>query len=384
MSRDAEVSDIPFDGYQGSNISQVAHWSLCALGLEQPDESARGLPAIPEIERLVMLVFDGLGARQIEQYESSCPYISSLAGTSISSTFPATTASALTTLCTGEVPARHGIVGYVFRSKAGILNVVKYLAGGEDARVLLDPADLQPVPTMFERATSAGANSWVVTADPFKDSGFTNVFLRGGQWSGWKHPEEMPAIIGEVLPLGMRSLVYAYYDGLDTAGHISGVGSRRYLSELERCDEIAAEIGSGLSGGEAMILLSDHGMVNVPAESRSFVPADIDGMCNGIGGEARCRYFYPRPGCEDELERACRESYSDSAWVITRADAISAGLFGGQMEADSAERVGEIVVIAKEIDWGLFRPSRNRPYPIGNHGSVSPDEVLIPFRLQLG
>lgn len=378
------VADIPFHRYAEKSIADVAPWVMALLGLESFDGVHPGLPCLSDIERLVMLVFDGLGARQIEEHAETCPYIAAIPDLGLHSTFPSTTASALTSLCTGMMPARHGIVGYVFRSPAGMLNVVKYAARGKDARPELDPVELQPIPTLFERASVAGATAWVVTAEHFQGSGFSNVFLRGGQWQGWRTPEEMPAIVSEVLPLGMRSLVYAYFDGLDTAGHVSGVGSPAYLAELARCDAIAEGIGSALGPGEAMIILSDHGMVNVPSAERHFIDIDLDDLCSGVGGEARCRYLYAKYGRESELFEAAESRFSEWAWVVSGKEAIGDELFGGEMSSDIAARVGDVIVIARDSSAGLFRPDRNRPYPKGNHGSVSNSETQIPLRLMLG
>lgn len=378
------MADIPFHRYAGKSIPDVAPWVMASLGLEPFDGVHTELPRLGEIERLVMLVFDGLGGRQVEEFSSTCPYLAGLPDVGLHSTFPSTTASALTSLCAGVVPAQHGIVGYVFRSPAGMLNVVKYAVRGKDARLDLDPVELQPNPTLFNRASRAGAHAWVVTADSFQGSGFTNVFLRGAQWRGWRRPEEMPAIVRDVLPLGMRSLVYAYFDGIDTAGHVSGVGSAAYLTELARCDAIAEEIGSSLGRGEALIALSDHGMVNVSSEGRHFIDNELDLICDGVGGEARCRYLYAKPGRELELLHAAESRYSEWAWVVGREEAIRGNLFGGEMSSDVATRVGDVIVIAREPSAGLFRPDRNRPYPKGNHGSVTDSEAQIPFRLKLG
>ncbi|RIK10164.1 MAG: hypothetical protein DCC49_04220 [Acidobacteria bacterium] len=379
-----DLAEVPFHRYSTRSIADVAPWAMASLGLDSFDGVHPDLPRPGEIERLVILVFDGLGNRQIEEFSGTCPYLSAIPDHGLQSTFPSTTSSALTSLCTGAVPARHGIVGYVFRTPAGMLNVVEYMVRGQDARLDLDPAGLQPMPTVFEEAVEAGATAWVVTADAFQGSGFTNVFLRGGRWRGWRRAEEMPAIVHEVLPVGMRSLVYAYYDGLDTAGHVSGVGSAAYLKELARCDAIAEGIGSSLGRGEALVIISDHGMVNVRPEDRVFVDSELDQICSGVGGEARCRYLYAIPGREAELLAAAESRYGDWAWVAARAEVVEANLLGGTMPSEIAERVGDVIVIAREPDTGLFRPDRTRPYPKGNHGGLTAAEVEIPFRMKVG
>lgn len=366
------------------SIVDVGEWILATLGISNDPPSTIAKPARVELERLVLLVFDGLGAMQVEEFGDACPFIRSLSGANISTTFPSTTASALTTLCTGKSPSEHGIIGYSFRSTMGLLNIVRYTINGQDARRVLDPFELQPEPTIFEIASDARVNTWIVTDDEFRGSGFTNVFLRGGSWRGWRDPMEMSSLVKELLPLGMRSLIYAYYDGLDTAGHVDGVGSERYLEALSRCDQIAAEIGSDLSEGEGMVILSDHGMVNVSEKARRYIEPELDEMCSGVGGEARCRYLYARVGAEEELLRAATEAWSDFASVMSREEALAAGLFGKVPGNLVRARIGDVLVISTSIDGGVFRRNRNGAYPVGNHGSVTDQEVEIPFKIAKG
>ena len=63
--------------------------------------------AIPERESYVLVLFDGLGAAQLEHPEAA-PFRDSLAGV-IESPFPTTTSVALASVVTGLTPARHGL-----------------------------------------------------------------------------------------------------------------------------------------------------------------------------------------------------------------------------------------------------------------------------------
>lgn len=369
--------------YGESCLSDLAPWLRAALGVGGVDDLAPGLGSPPDLERIVLLVFDGLGSEQIERYRSHCPFISRMEGVSITSTFPSTTGAGLTSLSTGLTPGRHGIVGYVFESGGGAFNVVKYSLNGRDARTVLEPEDLQPEQTMFEIGNERGLTTWVVAADGFRASGFTMVFLRGGRWHGWKKPEEMPEIVNEVIGIGARSLVYAYYDGIDQAAHESGLGSERYLDALKTSDRIASEIASGLAPRSAMLLTADHGMVDVPPESREFIDPEIDSLCRLVGGEGRCRYLYAHPGQGEELEASAARRWSEWAWVMSKTDAVEAGLFGAEPTAASLGRIGDVVVAAREPK-ALFRQSRNRFIPLANHGSLTSAEMSVPMRLAFG
>lgn len=368
--------------YGAGSLPDVRNWAFKALGLDSEPVVA-GLVGPPSISRLVILVFDGLGANQVGRNSAECKFINELAGEAITSTFPSTTGAGLTSLCTGVPPGLHGIVGYVFLAGSELLNVVKYRANGRDARETLDPSDLQPYPTIFEDATARGAHATIVAAAEFEVSGFSGVFLRGGTWDGWSDPTEIPRLVARRLPVGDRALVYAYYDGVDRAAHEFGMESAEYLEQIRLANSIAEEIAESLGPGEAMVVTADHGMVEVPVQNRAFIEPAIEAMCSSIGGEGRCRFLYALRGADRDLADAAKEAYSSWAWVLSRDEVIDLGLFGSTTSAESARRIGDILVCASE-PRALFRSGQERFIPHGNHGSLTEDEVLVPFKLYVG
>src|SRR4029078_13298933 len=67
-----------------------------------------------------LLLVDGLGARLLRRYAADAPFLASLPDAGpLTAGFPASTATSLTSLCTGTPPGHHGMVGITMRVGAG-------------------------------------------------------------------------------------------------------------------------------------------------------------------------------------------------------------------------------------------------------------------------
>ena len=77
--------------------------------LERRSGTPSWLPApVAEARQVVLLTLDGLGWEQLKARTHLAPTLCSMTGGPITTVAPSTTATALTSLTTGEPPARHG------------------------------------------------------------------------------------------------------------------------------------------------------------------------------------------------------------------------------------------------------------------------------------
>ena len=79
-------------------------------------------------------------------------------------------------------------------------------------------------------------------------------------------------------------------------------------------------------------------------------------------------------------DAAFRALVGDRGTVLTRAEAVSAGLFGPVRERN-LPRIGDLIVIG-EAGFGIVDSERDTPAALsllGHHGGVTPDELEIPL-----
>lgn len=331
---------------------------------------------LPDAPAYVVFLIDGLGAELLRRYAHSAPYLASLLPDSPAATagVPSTTSTSLTSLGTGLAPGGHGLIGFTTRVPGTdqLLNALLW-----DADV--DPLQWQPHQTTFSRLQAAGVRVSVVNKREFNGSGLTVAAHRGADYVGVDRVgERIAAVLETSAP--RPSLTYVYDGDLDWTGHRWGVASTEWLQQLSMIDHEAEQLREALPADRRLLIVADHGMVDVPRTNRLDL-AERDDLRSGIaliGGEARFRHFYCVGGAVPDVVAQWRTEIGDRADVLTRAEAIGRGWFG-PVDPSVLPRIGDVIVAARG-DFAVIH-SQKFSYEsrlIGMHGSLTPAEMLIP------
>jgi hypothetical protein len=328
--------------------------------------------------REVLILIDGMGQDAIDKYGDQFPIFDELKQVKkLYTNFPSTTATSLSTLGTGVLPGVHGMLGYtvrVPRSDNRLLNALKW-----DERV--DPVMWQKVPTLFERAVSAGVSVTHVAAKRYEGSGFTQAALRGAKYVGANGVDEMATAVSAALK-PQPSFVYTYLNTLDSAGHSDGVGSDKWLTALQQVSEFITKVKQLAPAGTRIWVTSDHGMVNSTEQIILGQDNKLLENVTLIGGEPRARHIYIKEGAASETIAQWQEFFGNKAKVLSKESAIKDELFGPVVTEDSHDRLGDLIAIANN-DLILVDPARVREESsmVGHHGGVTDIEVEIPLLL---
>jgi hypothetical protein len=349
----------------------------------QPVDAGWLAAPLAEVRHVVVLLVDGLGARQLAEYEALAPTLAALPELGpLAAPFPSSTAISLACLGTGLPPGMHGIVGSSFRLDDG--TVLAPLSWQQEP----NPIATQPEPTLLERAAAAGVH--VVSAAPaaHRTSGLTRAALRGGLYPGAETLADRVRVSAEAIAwasaAGVPSLVYAYWPDLDKAGHVHGVDSPAYRAELTRVDALVAGLAALTGPHVALLVTADHGLVDVPDDRRvdlEALPALRDGVLT-ILGEPRVRHVYTEPGRAEGVLATWRRLLGERADVRSREEV---GALLGPVDEWHVDRIGDVVAIARE-DWALVSDRVDRLVSSlrGQHGGLTAAEVEVPLRLARG
>jgi predicted AlkP superfamily pyrophosphatase or phosphodiesterase len=271
------------------------------------------------------------------------------------------------------------MLGYtvqVPRSGGRILNSLKW-----DERV--DPFIWQPVSTLFERAVAQNINVTHVAAKRYEDTGFTRAVFRGAKYRGANaHADLITETIAALKET--PAFVYLYVNDLDVAGHSDGVGSDQWLAALSGIDQLVATLLQKLPRQTRLWLTADHGMINVGEKIVIGQGNNLTESIATIAGEPRARHLYlsDGAGASEIADVASRweEFLGEKASVYTREKAIAADLFGNQVSADAADRMGDVIVVAHG-DLILIEAEREKQEGamVGHHGGASDIESYVPL-----
>ena len=400
----AVVSEPVLPAYDGGCIASVTP-NLIGKVYGTVGSLPEWMPAaLADASQIVLLLLDGVGWAQLIEARGVTPTLASGAGGPITSVCPTTTATALTSIATGLVPAAHGIVGYRFlvdrngdkdadrpaplngaggsfavagskadgadSGRARILNVLRWRTEDGDARRTYKPRQIQPVDAFGGREIPA------VTRGEFVATGFSAAHLGGARIFGWQVPSTLVVTVRRLLAQG-EPFVHAYYDGPDKVAHEHGLGEH-YEAELHAVDRLVGDLIDELPPGACLVVTSDHGQVDV-GRSAELPANEVMDASWLASGEGRFRWYHARKGAAADLEAAAIEFHGDKAWVRSKEQILDEAWFGGPLSASVAGRLGDIALVAHQPVAFLDPADTGETRLAARHGSLTRAEMMVPL-----
>ncbi len=335
-----------------------------------PPSPAAASTAPPTV---LLLSIDGLRADMIERGYS--PNLARLAhegvrSVGMSPSYPSLTFPNHYTLVTGLRPDHHGIIHNSMSAEdLGDFRL-------DDREAVTNPSwwGGEPIWVGVEKAGYKSATwSW-----PGSEAAIQGV--QANQWHAYDEsvslPERMALVLSwlEGAPDGRRPrLVAAYMEQVDKAGHNHGPDSPEYAAALHEVDAAIGQLldgmrRDGLLDRTNVIVVSDHGMANVPAGQ---VIATEDMVAPEIAREVSVGQsigFAPQPGREAEAEKALLGAHPHyDCWKKEQLPA--------RWHYGSNPRIPPIVCQMHEGWDALTRQSVAKRTP-GNRGSHGYDPAL--------
>ena len=345
-----------------------------------------GPEEIADARHVVLMVVDGLGRAQLES--GPAPALRASLRATMTSVFPSTTASAVTTFLTGLAPVEHAVTGWFtwLRELDSVVAPLPFTtrAGGTDLTALgVSPADVFVGPTVFERVC---ADCHVVQPADLVHSSYSRAHTRGAVSRGFEGLDALAdSILDVIRQARRRTYVSAYWPVLDTLSHEFGASSdqaRRHLAEI---DLHFARLRAALAGsGTLLVVTADHGFVDVRPESRleaESVPGLEPMLSRPLCGEPRIAYCYVRDECRAHFVERVVEGLGGAARVVDSASMIEDGWFGlADPHPRLRERVGDYALVMYD-DYAIRdRIADEEPFRhIGVHGGVSREEMQVPL-----
>jgi hypothetical protein len=369
--------------YGTGSLAEVVPALLGAVG----SPAYAGVPrlGLGETRSACLLLVDGLGDELLLANARVAPTLAACRATALTTCYPSTTATSITSIGTGRTPGEHGVVGYLWEPHPGadgLLNTLRWAFQGRDGSALdiVLPEQVQPEPTAFERAAAAGTSVTVVSHPLYRDSGLSRMGLRGGRFVGASTWGTLVECVVDALR--RPGFVYAYVSELDSTGHALGPSSAGWRAQLAQVDRLVATLAEHLPTDSTLVVTGDHGMITVTENDRVSLDGRPELMAGvrAIGGEPRARYVYAQPGAADDVLAAWRETLGDHAWVVSPEQAVADGWFGPRVAERAIPRMGDVIAAARGTSV-LVRPEVEPHLSMmrGQHGSLTSAEQFVPL-----
>lgn len=380
--------------YHGGSIVNLMQSIVAGLGrgaMVSDYSPHRSLPPalLAGSRHVVLMVIDGLGDDYLRRKRPSGA-IASLSNGPMTSVFPSTTTSAVTTFLTADAPKQHALTGWFmwlrefgvvaeplpFRNRAGggnlrdagltpdsvfdrtpVFNLIRR------ERFMVQPAHL--CSSVYSRAHQGGAVS-----KPYRTLG--GFFSRIHRLTASKAP----------------SYIYAYWPELDTLGHRCGMESAAAEAHLAEIDAGVERLLEKIRGrGATLVVTADHGFVDTTTDTWVELekhPEMKAMLAVPFCGEPRAAYCYLHPGAEQEFVGYVRERLASECDLLS-ADALLDGDYYGLGEPHPRlrDRIGHYCLIMRD-NFAIrdhISTKRRVKSMIGVHGGTSEAEMKVPLAI---
>ncbi|WP_174242855.1 alkaline phosphatase family protein [Escherichia coli] len=373
--------------------------ALFGLTVNPPLDLAIWGGAMPDVNRVVLFVTDGLGYKwlreMIAEDDAFAAVIADLNGgrapLPMTSVAPSTTSVALPTLWTAAQPGLHGVTGrfMYMREVSTVVDVLFYRTAtgmhGELESLFLEPEDFLPVATLSEQLSTLGVPTHLLLAKDLMGTGLSRMLHRG---VAQRHTHigytDLWLRLSDVLQTTARKRCYisVYWEMVDSLSHAYGAHNDYLRAEIKNQmtalrDTLAK--AAPRDGRTLVLIAADHGHYPIPQLVDIAADPDLFDAVRGMpSGDHRLSYWLLREGTKSRVTDVLDARYSHVlAWAEPQT-VIDSGVFGAGLHPELLHRLGDLVVFPREgvrIGYRVtHRESRG-----SHHGGLSDWEMLAPL-----
>ncbi|MET0068534.1 MAG: alkaline phosphatase family protein [Candidatus Thiodiazotropha sp.] len=380
---------MPLPDYSGGGIVNLMSSLQTALGGPRhryPTLDLLGSVPLESYRKILLWIVDGLGANYLRANPEAATLNAHMKG-AITSVFPPTTATAVTTFLTGDAPQQHGLTGWhmYFRELGAVLAVLpgraRYGGVGLGQAGINTAAFHGHVPFSHK----IGCDSVMLSPGHIAESDFNLAHLGRARLLSHGNLNDFIAKIADLLNNSKEQYLYAYWSELDHIGHQFGIWSDEAKSQLLEIDQAFGYLLEQCRGNDSLIIIcADHGQVDTKAAdwvSLDDHPELQQMLSLPLCGEPRAAYCYLRPGCEWDFDDYVVSDLAGKASVYPSTEMLEQGWFGvGKTHPQLTWRIGDRLLLMDGNYTIKDRLVQERCIDlVGVHGGTSEDEMIVPL-----
>ena len=347
------------------------------------------LPAarLKKYRNIILLVIDGLGYLQLKNHFAISELLKHNLG-KITSVYPSTTSSAITTFTTGVAPAQHGIIGWYMylRELATVSTILPFRprhGGMLFSDLNIKYSQILNQPSVFEKIK---VKSYSFLPEIICDTDYNTVTLKNSQTISYQQPPELFANLSKIIKKNGRQYLYAYWGDYDYLSHGHGLASQPAKKALNAFLKELLKFTSNLPRDTLLIATADHGHIDTTGQHAIFVqdhPVIEECLTLPVCGDTRNSVCYLRPDKVSPFKKYIRQNLSEAFTIKKSPQLLEQNFFGlGKPHPQLNQRIGDYILLHKS-NYVLndLLLTNQRGHEIGNHGGTSPEEMYVPLIL---
>ena len=378
--------------YLGGSIVNLMASLGARLGAPRSDYAR--LKALPDerlqgAKRVALVVIDGLGA-ELLSHLGAASALARLQTATMTSVYPPTTATAITTFMSGLAPQQHGLTGWFmhFRKLGAVTAVLPFMpryARAPLAAAGIAPGALIDAPSFAARISAPAA---ALLPHDLVESDYSRLLGAGARRDGYRGLADFAQRLTHFCEgRDVAEYMYAYWPELDHLAHLHGPSSARLADHFSALDAALAPLAEiAAAHGTLLIITADHGFIDSGPDERIDLeqhPALAAMLSLPLCGEPRSAYAYVRASCVAHFEDYVQSELAHAIELHRSDDFIASGWFGiGAAHNELAARVGDFVLCLRERYTLRDQVvGEHNAKLLGVHGGITRAEQVVPLLL---
>ena len=350
----------------------------------------------------IFILIDGLGYNLLQEASKKDKEISRLLDDfnikKITTLYPSTTPTILSSVDSGTTVAEHGVVGNKMsvREVGSIISTLGYSSllnpGSPIKQNILEYHDIFPTPNLTDKIKKNHSAILIVPYEIAKSEYIKAMF--GDMEKRLSLTFEDTIIqISKLVKKNKYDFIYVYYGTIDSANHLYCPGTKEVVELIKGIFNSLERLLIPIlkKADYNLIITADHGAITSSIKDFTVIyPRDTISsyLTSPPWGEPRAPFFSVVYGKEKQFEDAIYKECKNNIILLSSDEAIKAGLFGKKKVSDRLlTRFGTHIVILKDtysIRYSYGKPQKRRKRnnrKFGVHGGLSADEMYVPVIL---
>ena len=323
---------------------------------------------------IVLLVLDGLGYDALKTHAPD-GFLAENCIAQISSVYPCTTTSALTTFETGLTPLEHAWLGWsmYFKEIGKCVDLFNGHQSGTDR-----PAAAKSI--AWETIGFRNLFGKIKEVDPAIECCRVSPFGEREYWSDTN--EAVCKHIEALCKKDGRRYIYAYHFQPDEDMHKFGCNSERVKADIVLFDKQIEQLSTSLTD-TLLIVTSDHGLTDSTFSMIEDFPEIEECLLTLPNREPRSLSLFIRPEYENVFPERWKKHFGNDFQLMTSEDVLVKGFFGDGIPHNRAKDfLGDYVALATGNRALWYRNEKGEELSFkACHAGLRREEMIVPLVL---
>lgn len=348
-------------------------------------------PTLPDLDahlkkfykNVVLIVLDGMGTDMLERNLSASTFLRRHHKENLTSVFPSTTVSAMTSYYTGVSPKEHAWLGWSLFFKEFCRTIDVYTNLDTYTKQPITKANAAEFVMPYETIYKSISKSIIDNVQPFTiAANGVNIPENGNIHKTAPDFFRVCELIKMICETKQNTFTYVQWNSPDDTAHREGCYSDATYEKLKYINEHLEQLSESLTD-TLFIISADHGLIDINEEIQiNRIPEIADCLVVPPFVESRAAACYVKYDRRTDFERAVRTYLGKDFLLLSRNDILTKGILGrGEAHPKTLDFIGDYMICAI-ADKGLrYQTLHAKPKIMNkaNHGGLTDEEMRIPL-----